>query len=65
MAAPHVAGAIALLLSRRAKKGARFILNSAQIAAALQDMTLNRGAQWTAGLGYGVPDVAALLAAFP
>jgi subtilisin family serine protease len=62
MAAPHVTGAIALLLSRTAKLGK--IPNSNQIASALRQKTQNYNGQWDNGQGYGVIDVAALLAAF-
>jgi endonuclease G len=65
MAAPHVAGAIALVLSKRAKRGPHVIPSSTQISAALRQKVLKGNGQWTAGVGYGVPDVAALLAAFP
>jgi len=62
MAAPHVAGAIALLLSRAAKKGQ--IPSGNQIASALRQKTQNYNGQWNRGQGYGIIDVAALLAAF-
>jgi subtilisin family serine protease len=56
MAAPHVAGAIALVLSRAATSPS--IPNSNQIAAAL------RRQSWDRGQGYGVIEVAGLLGAF-
>jgi subtilisin family serine protease len=63
MAAPHVAGAIALVLSRSARLGAP-IPTSTQIAAAIRQKTQSNNARWDRGQGYGVIDVAALLAAF-
>ena len=62
MAAPHVAGAIALLLSRAAKTAR--VLNAAQIAGALRQKTQNFNGHWDRGQGWGVLDVATLLAAF-
>jgi endonuclease G len=62
MAAPHVAGGIALLLSRAAKSGK--IPSGNQIASALRQKTQNYNGRWDRGQGYGVIDVAALLAAF-
>jgi subtilisin family serine protease len=62
MAAPHVAGAIALLLSRAAKGGQ--LLSSNQIASALRQKTQNYDGNWDRGQGYGIIDVSALLAAF-
>ena len=63
MAAPHVAGAIALLLSR-AKKSGQVVPTSTQIASALCQKTQNYTGNWDRGFGYGLVDVAALLAAF-
>jgi endonuclease G len=63
MAAPHVTGAIALLLSKVARSG-RTCPTSTQIASALRQKTINYSARWDRGLGFGVVDVAALLAAF-
>jgi endonuclease G len=62
MAAPHVTGAIALLLSRAAKSGRIPAAN--QIASALRQKTQNYNGRWHRGQGYGVIDVAAFLAAF-
>lgn len=62
MAAPHVTGAIALLLSRAAKAGE--VPSGNQIASALRQKTQNYNGRWDRGQGYGVIDVTALLAAF-
>ncbi len=62
MAAPHVTGAIALLLSRAAKAGK--VPSGNQIASALRQKTQNYNGRWDRGQGYGVIDVTALLAAF-
>ena len=62
MAAPHVTGAIALLLSRTAKAGK--VPSGNQIASALRQKTQNYNGRWDRGQGYGVIDVAALLGAF-
>ena len=63
MAAPHVAGAIALVLSRAARSKAE-LPTSTQIASALRQKTLNYSGVHTPGQGFGVVNVAALLAAF-
>ena len=62
MAAPHVAGAIALVFSR-AHKSSR-PLNGWQVATALRQKAQNYAGKWDRGQGYGIIDVAALLAAF-
>lgn len=61
MAAPHVAGAIALALSKGKKSGS--IPTAMQVAVALRQNTLNYTSHWNASEGYGVLDVSALLAA--
>jgi len=63
MAAPHVAGAIALLFSRMAKTN-QPLPTSTQIASALRRKTRNYNGRWSPGQGFGIVDVAALLAAF-
>jgi endonuclease G len=63
MAAPHVAGAIALLLSRMKKSG-QPVPAATQISAALRQKTRNYTGVWDRGQGFGVIDVAGLLAAF-
>ena len=68
MAAPHVTGAIALLLSRREKER-EFDpdwkqWSAAQIQAALTQNTQNFNGAWSAGMGYGVLDVQKVLDTF-
>jgi endonuclease G len=63
MAAPHVTGAIALLLSKMARSGGP-IPTASQIGAVLRQKTINYSSRWDRGQGYGVLDVAALLDAF-
>jgi endonuclease G len=63
MAAPYVAGAIALLFSYVRKKGGR-LPNAAQIRAALTQQTQNFNGQFTPSRGFGVIDVEKLIDAF-
>jgi subtilisin family serine protease len=63
MAAPHVTGAIALVLSKTARAGVTCPA-ATQVGAVLRQKTRNYSAQWDPGQGYGVLDVAALLGAF-
>jgi endonuclease G len=62
MAAPHVTGAIALLLSRASKSATE--VNGNQVAAALRQKAQNYNGRWDRGQGYGVIDAASLLSAF-
>ncbi len=65
MAAPHVAGAIALLLSKSARTFPEAEWPTAtQIAKALSQNTREYNGQWTPSQGWGVLDVGALLNAF-
>jgi endonuclease G len=64
MAAPHVTGAIALVLSKAAKGGGP-IPTSTQLSSALRQMTKNYTSRFDRGQGYGVIDVERLLGAFP
>ena len=61
MAAPHVAGAIALVISRAAPLPEEEWPTASQIAAALRQNTKNYSGTWTPMQGYGVVDVTALL----
>jgi subtilisin family serine protease len=63
MAAPHVAGAIALLLASRARRK-QPQLNAAQIKAALSQCIKNFNGRFQPGFGHGALDVAELLNAF-
>jgi hypothetical protein len=63
MAAPHVTGAVALLLARRARNG-HPQLNAAQIKAALSQCLRNFNGRWQPGFGHGALDVDLLLNAF-
>ncbi|MCB8978738.1 MAG: S8 family serine peptidase [Ardenticatenaceae bacterium] len=60
MAAPHVAGAIALLFSHWFKQRSKIPhwqqFNAAQIRAALTQLTQNYNGNWHPGMGYGVLD---------
>ena len=65
MAAPHVTGAIALLLSNWEKhRGGREQLNAVQVRAAMVQSTSTYNGHWHEGMGYGVLDVESLLARF-
>jgi subtilisin family serine protease len=63
MAAPFVAGAVALLLSRTVAKGDPWP-TSAQVCPVLRQKTRIRNVAWHPAQGFGVVDVTALLAAF-
>jgi subtilisin family serine protease len=63
MAAPHVAGAIALLLSKNAG-AAQDWPTATQVAKTVCQNTSNYDAKWDPGRGFGVLDVAALLEVF-
>jgi endonuclease G len=65
MAAPHVTGVIALLLSNRAKCRSVPIPTAAQIRVALCQQAQYHPGQHTPGFGFGLVDAEALLAAFP
>jgi endonuclease G len=60
MAAPHVTGAIALLLSQAKISGAA-VPTASQIRAVLTHTTRFKNAYWDRGQGFGVLDVKALL----
>ena len=59
-AAPHVAGAIALMLSARARSNAPQ-LNTSQVQVALRRSAKHYTGRWSGTTGYGELDVAALL----
>jgi endonuclease G len=63
MAAPHVAGAVALVLSKAARAG-RTIPTATQVSAAIQETTKNFSGVHDRGQGYGVLNVKGLLAEF-
>jgi subtilisin family serine protease len=63
MAAPHVTGAVALLLARRAR-AKQPQLNASQIKAALSQCLKNFTGHWQPGFGNGALDVERLLKAF-
>lgn len=63
MAAPHVAGAVALVLSKVARAG-RTVPTATQVSAAIQETTKNYSGVHDRGQGYGVLNVKALLAEF-
>lgn len=60
MAAPHVAGAVALLLSQAAGRGPRWP-NASQVRGLLRRNTMFGNLYWDRGQGYGVLDVKKLL----
>ena len=62
MAAPHVTGAIALVLSRGVKL--KKVYSANQIAAVLRKKTQIYNVDWNREQGFGVIDVSALLGAF-
>jgi len=64
MAAPHVTGAVALVLSARAKQAGARQLNAAQIQSALSQCLGGFTGDWSAGGGYGWLDVGVVLNAF-
>lgn len=65
MPAPHVAGSIALLLSRQRKKcivdPSLSQYNAAQISQALHQSTSNYNGHWTNSMGYGSLDCEAFI----
>lgn len=63
MAAPHVAGAIALAFSK-CRRSEQPLPAATQITKLLQQSTMNYTGTWTEGQGYGVIDVDAFLASF-
>jgi subtilisin family serine protease len=69
MAAPHVTGAVALLMSARAKMADTNAeveqMNANQIGSLLRHTTQNHGGGWNPGMGFGVLDVAAALNEMP
>jgi hypothetical protein len=62
MAAPHVTGAIALVLSRAVRQGSS-MPNANQLTTALAQSTTNYNGRWDPGKGFGVVDVEKFLAA--
>ena len=63
MAAPHVAGAVALLFSQCGKRPGT-IPNAMQVRAALTQLTQNGNVRFTQSDGYGVLDASSLCTAF-
>ena len=63
MAAPHVTGAIALLLSKAAKSE-QPVPTASQAGAALRQVAANATGNFTNSQGYGLIDVSAFLTAF-
>ena len=64
MAAPHVTGAIGLLLSQQHAAGAGSQLNANQIRAALNQSSRGFNGHWNSARGWGMLDTAALLELF-
>lgn len=64
MAAPHVTGAIALLMSHLEKQSGREQANSNIVCKALHDSAQFSSGRWTNNVGYGVLDAARLLEIF-
>jgi subtilisin family serine protease len=60
MAAPHVTGAVALLLSRRVRQGLPQ-LNAAQIRAAMSQCLGGYNGSWNRAGGHGWLDIPSLL----
>ena len=63
MAAPYVAGAVALVLSRAVETG-RAWPNANQIASALRYKTRDFNGRYDPGQGYGVLNIGKVLGAF-
>ena len=61
MAAPHVTGAVALLLSKAAGVEGATVPTSSQILALLTQNTKFKNAYWDRGQGFGILDVKSLL----
>jgi hypothetical protein len=56
MAAHHVTGALALVLSRRHKTNPKAMFNAVQLKKALKRTLLNRNVNHDVGMGWGVLD---------
>ncbi|NIP18622.1 MAG: S8 family serine peptidase, partial [Xanthomonadales bacterium] len=64
MAAPHVTGAIALLLSQQQASGHGHQLNANQVRAALSQSARGFNGHWNSSRGWGMLDAEALLGLF-